>query len=58
MNVLLNVYICAPGGRVHLYTPGTTPNSQRTPTNINKNVVVTKVRILVEQGYYKAFKDI
>ena len=49
------------GGRVYLfilghtkvYTPGTIANSQtddRTPTKLNKNGAVAKVRILVELG--------
>ena len=37
---------------VHLcpqaYTPGTIANSQRTPTKVNKNGAIAKVRILVE----------
>ena len=32
-----------------MYTPGTTENTQRTPTKINKNCAIAKVRILVEQ---------
>ena len=67
MNVLLNVYI-------HLHpqeeqrtssSEGTTKfahlalaNSQKTPTKINKNGAIAKVRILEKVIlYYKAFKD-
>ena len=32
-----------------MYTPGTIANSQMTPTKINKNYTISKVRILVEQ---------
>ena len=32
-----------------MYTPGTIVNLQRTPTKINKNGAIAKVRILVEQ---------
>ena len=36
-------------GDSKIYTPGTIANSQRTPTKINKNVAIAKVRVLVEQ---------
>ena len=36
-------------GDSKMYTSGTIANSQRTPTKINKNGVIAKVRILVEQ---------
>ena len=36
-------------GDNRIYTPGIIGNSQRTPTKINKNGAVAKVRILVEQ---------
>ena len=38
-----------------MYTPGTMVNSQadRTPTKINKNGAVAKVRLLVELGILK-----
>ena len=32
-----------------MYTPDIIANSQRTPTKINKNGAIAKVRILVEQ---------
>ena len=32
-----------------MYTLGTIANSQRTPSNINKNVAIAKVKTLVEQ---------
>ena len=32
-----------------IYAPGTIANSQRTPTKINKNGAIVKVRVLVEQ---------
>ena len=32
-----------------MYKPGTIANSQRTPTKINKNGAIAKLRILVEQ---------
>ena len=32
-----------------MYTPGTIANSKITPTKINKNGAMAKVRILVEQ---------
>ena len=43
-----------------MYTFGTIANSQRTPTKINKNVAIGKVKALVEQViiYSKAYKDI
>ena len=62
MIVLLKVYICALRkesvytslfwGPSKIYTPGTIGNSQtdRAPTEINKNGAVVKVRILVELG--------
>ena len=34
---------------VQLYTPSIIANSQRTPTGINKDGAIAKVRILVEQ---------
>ena len=41
------------GRRVHLlflmYTFGTMASSHRTPTKINKNIAIAKVRILMEQ---------
>ena len=39
-------------GHSKMYTPGTVANSQtdRRPTEINKNCAVAKVRILVELG--------
>ena len=33
-----------------MYTSGTITNSQRTPTKINKNGAIVKVRVLVEQA--------
>ena len=32
-----------------MYTPGTIANSQMTPTKINKNYAIAKVKILMEQ---------
>ena len=59
MNVLLNVYICAlrknsaplfPEGTIqNMYTPGTIANSHITPTKININGAVLKVKTLVKQ---------
>ena len=59
MNVLLNVYFCdlgknsvplLPKGTIKcMYTPGVIANLPRTPTKINKNSTITKVKILVEQ---------
>ena len=52
MDVLLNVYVCAlrkksapllPEG-----TSGTKANLQRTPTEINKNGAIAKIRILLK----------
>ena len=42
-------------GHNKMYTPGTMANSQtdRTPTKINKNGAVAKVRLLVELGILK-----
>ena len=39
-----------------MYTPGTIANLHRTPTKINKNGAIVKIRILVEQVIQKAFK--
>ena len=33
-----------------MYTRGTIENSQRTPTKINKNGAIAKIRIVVKQG--------
>ena len=46
---MLNVYMC---NVCKIYTPGTMGNSQtdRAPTEINKNGSVVKIRVLVEQG--------
>ena len=41
-----------------MYTPGTIANPQRTLTKINRHDAVAKVKILLKQWYYKAFKDI
>ena len=46
-----------------MYTPGTIANSQMTPTKINKNGAIAKVRVLVEQvilaiNHLKTFKMI
>ena len=59
MNLLLNVYICAlrknsvplfPEGTIqNMYTPGTIANSHITPTKININGAVLKVKTLVKQ---------
>ena len=37
-------------GDSKMYTLGTIVNSQRTPTKINKNGAIAKVRIFVEQA--------
>ena len=55
--MMLNVYICSLRKNNELllhkgpkiYTPGAIANSQMTPTKINKNGAIVKVRILVEQ---------
>ena len=51
MNVQLNVYIFTLRKMSvnKMYIPGTIANSQRTPTKINKNGGIAKVRVLVEQ---------
>ena len=46
-----------------MYTSGTIANSQMTPTKINKNGAIAKVRVLAEQvilaiNYLKTFKMI
>ena len=43
------VYLFFLRGQYNVYTPGTIANSQRTPTEINKNGATAKVRILVGQ---------
>ena len=37
-------------GDSNMYTPGTIANSQRTPSKINQNGVITKVRICGTSG--------
>ena len=65
MNVQLNVYICALRKNSVPFLPEgtikhkcTIANSQRTLTKTNKNGVIAKVRILVEQVILDGFKDI
>ena len=64
MNVLLNVYIFALMKKsAPLLPEGTVQCAHLPPQQIhrqdaNKNNAAAKVRILVELGMYKAFKDI